>query len=546
MTKPSSRLIASLWLAIGFVLFRFIYAFVFTGASAGQALLDLPGIRLGGIFSHVRLFGPIGDHGLATVLQSAIPFMLTILAFGVLSYFVGPEEISRFALKSRSNFTRALGVSLSTLPALAEAAKRIFEALSYRSAPKRYLAIPLFETAIERANAISQNLTATQQPVGLAQHVLIHQLGIDQQASGPVQLEPGDALLITGATGSGKTTLLRSLAARPLALTRQLQVEVFGHDAQQNPAAIAALTQYVPQQPRDTFLNWRVDPEEILKLGISLTGTEMAKLSEGEAVRFAIAKALARKPKLLVLDEPYAALDDQAVAWLNKVLSDFRATGGVVVIAEHDLSRIDLVGAKILSLGAQDSAVSEWVKPKPTTGAQLLKFEGHSISSGEMVCLLGANAVGKTSFLKRLLKFASTGSLPTRFVPERVEDLFLGQTLAQEMALSDKLSKSRPGVTKETFDSLIPDSESLLETHPRDLSSGTKLALALSIAIAQRPKLLLIDEPVKGLDQATRLQMAQVLGCVQEMGCAIVFATHDKNFAALADRVVEIQGQVRS
>ena len=85
----------------------------------------------------------------------------------------------------------------------------------------------------------------------------------------------------------------------------------------------------------------------------------------------------------------------------------------------------------------------------------------------------------------------------------------------------------------------------LLDTHPRDLSSGTKLALALSIAVAQRPKLLLIDEPVKGLDRAARNQMAQVLGCIQEMGCAIVFATHDKNFAAIADRVLTLSERVR-
>ena len=546
MTKPSSRLIASLWLAIGFVLFRFIYAFLFTGASAGQTLLNLPGLRLGGIFSHVRLFGPVGYEGLVNVLETAVPFTLTILAFGVLSYFVGPEEVSRFALTSKSNFLRALGVSLSTLPALAEATKRIFQALSYRSAPKRYLAVPLFETAIERANSISQNLTSLQQPVCLATNVLIFQVSSEQHSSDLVQLDPGDALLVTGATGSGKTTLLRSLVARPQALDRQLRVEVFGYDAQGNAAAVAALTQYVPQQPRDTFLSWRVAPEELSKLGISLTGSETAALSEGEAVRFAIAKALLRKPKLLVLDEPYAALDDQAVTWLNQVLGEFRAAGGIVVVAEHDLSRINLPAAKHLSLGQHQGVAGDWVKPKVVGGDQLLEFEGQSISAGEMVCLLGANAVGKTSFLKRLLRFANVQSLPTRLVPERVEDLFLGQTLSQEFSLSDRLSKSRPGVTKETFDSLIPNSEALLHTHPRDLSSGTKLALALSIAIAQRPKLLLIDEPVKGLDQTSRVQMAQVLGCVQEMGCAIVFATHDKNFAALADRVIEIRGQVRT
>lgn len=544
MTKPSSRLIASIWLATGFVLFRFIYAFAFTGASSGQTLLDLPDLKLGGIFSHVRLFGPVGDQGLVNVLQSTIPFTLTILAFGVLSYFIGPEKIADVALKSQSNFLRALGISLATLPALAEAAKRIFEALGYRSAPKRYAALPLFETAIERANAISQSLTGSLATAQLNSDVLIKQITGSHELDDAIRLESGDALLVTGPTSSGKTTLLRSIAARPHGLDRQLKVEVFGFDAASDPRAVAALAQYVPQQPRDTFLDWRITPAELHELGISLTSTNITCLSEGEAVRLAIAKALHLKPKLLVLDEPYVALDDQAVQWLNHELTRFRACGGVVVIAEHDLSRTNLPDSKTLTLGVLETSASSWVKPGLVPGETLIEFEGQQLAAGEMLCLLGPNAVGKTSFLKRLLHAAKTKSLSTRFVPERVEDLFLGQTLAQEFALSDKLSGSRAGVTKETFDSLISRSDLLLNTHPRDLSSGTKLALALSIAIAQRPRLLLIDEPVKGLDQATRAQMAQVLGCVQEMGCAIVFATHDKNFASLADRVVEIQRRV--
>lgn len=545
MTKPSSRLIASIWLAIGFVLFRLGYAFAFTGASSGRVLIDLPGIRLGGIFSHVRLFGPVGDQGLINVFQSAVPFTLMILAFGVLSYFVGPEQIARLSIRSHSNFLRALAISLATLPALAEAAKRITEALSYRSAPRRYLPIPLFETAIERANAVSQELIASQQPNPTANDVVIYQFVKDQPAPDSVRLEAGDALLVTGETGSGKTTLLRSLAARPRAIDRQLKVEVFGFGAAENPAAVAALSQYVPQQPRERFLNWRLEPNELTNLGVALTSTEVAHLSEGEAVRFAIAKALVENPKLLVLDEPYAALDDQAAQWLNLALSEYRAAGGIVVVAEHELSRVDLPMAKTVSLGESQTIDTTVVKPQVASGEQLLVFEGQRIAAGEIICLLGANGVGKTSFLKRLLAVANTESLPARYVPERVEDLFLGQTLLQEFNLSDKLSKSRPGVTRETFESLIQNSQVLLDTHPRDLSSGTKLALALSIAVAQRPKLLLIDEPVKGLDRAARNQMAQVLGCIQEMGCAIVFATHDKNFAAIADRVIGLSEQVR-
>jgi energy-coupling factor transport system ATP-binding protein len=85
----------------------------------------------------------------------------------------------------------------------------------------------------------------------------------------------------------------------------------------------------------------------------------------------------------------------------------------------------------------------------------------------------------------------------------------------------------------------------MLITHPRDLSAGTKLVLALSIALALRPQLLLIDEPVKGLDTHTRSLMAEVLACVQETGCAVLFATHDQAFAAKANKRIELESGVR-
>lgn len=529
MIKPSTRLFAAIWLAVGFVLFRLVYAVVFSGASSGEVLVDLPGFGLGGIFSHVTLFGPIGVDGLLRTVASALPFAAAILAFGVISFFIGPEQIGRAAIRTKSNFLRALGVGVAVLPALAEAAKRISLALSYRSAPKRYALVPLLETAIARANAVSEALVVEKRLNPLNDEVLI---AVD--ANTEIRLRATEALLVRGVTGSGKTTLLRSIAARALDKNRQGSVNVFGFDAIENAQAAASFSKYVAQQPRDSFLDWKAN-----------ASMETAWLSEGEAVKQAISAALATKPKLLVLDEPYASLDAESCITLNRQLAEYREQGGILVVAEHETQRIDIPNAKLLHLGTE---VTPSLTPRTVAvvGRDLVsEFEGTQINQGDLICVLGPNGVGKTSYLKRLLAHAKNHRLNARFIPERVEDMFLAQSLEQEFVLSDRLSKSKAGTTRAAFESLLPLTKEMLLTHPRDLSAGTKLVLALSIALALRPQLLLIDEPVKGLDGITRSLMAEVLACVQETGCAVLFATHDQAFAAIAKKSVELGSGVK-
>jgi len=524
MIKPSIRLIAAIWLAIGFVLFRVLYVIIFTGASSGDPLVDMPGISLGGIFSHVTLFGPIGLDGLVRSLISALPFAIAILAFGLFSFFVGPELIGRFALRTKSNFLRALGVGISVLPAIAEAAERVSTALSYRSAPKRYALVPLLETAIARSSAVSEAMLPSAAADPLDDLVLI-----SREAEQSIELKPSDALVVRGVTGSGKTTLLRSIAARPLEPGRQSEASIFGFSASADPKSAASFSRYVPQQPRDLFLEWKLDPS-----------LRTAWLSEGEAVKHAISIALEAKPNLLVLDEPYASLDDASCDELNRQLAEYRNQGGILVVAEHEVRRINLPGAIELTLSDPYARKLTPRSPAVVGREQLFTFEGNAIQQADLIALSGPNGVGKTTYLKRLLARATAQKLSVRFIPERVEDLFLSQSLVQEFELSDKLSKSKPGTTRANFESLLPVSETLGSTHPRDLSAGTKLALALSIVLALKPQLLLIDEPVKGLDTNTRILMAEVLGCVQETGCAIVFATHDAGFASIANKKVEL------
>jgi energy-coupling factor transport system ATP-binding protein len=77
------------------------------------------------------------------------------------------------------------------------------------------------------------------------------------------------------------------------------------------------------------------------------------------------------------------------------------------------------------------------------------------------------------------------------------------------------------------------------EMHPRDLSEGQRLALALAIVLAPAPPLVLLDEPTRGLDYTAKSRLTAMLRGLAGDGHSVVLATHDVELVAdTADRVV--------
>ena len=85
-------------------------------------------------------------------------------------------------------------------------------------------------------------------------------------------------------------------------------------------------------------------------------------------------------------------------------------------------------------------------------------------------------------------------------------------------------------------------------SHPRDLSEGQRLALALAVVLVTTPPVLLLDEPTSGLDYPAKAELAEVLRRLADDGHAVMVATHDVEFAAeAADEVVVLaEGEVVS
>ncbi|MER8155692.1 ATP-binding cassette domain-containing protein [Streptomyces sp. NPDC094472] len=188
-----------------------------------------------------------------------------------------------------------------------------------------------------------------------------------------------------------------------------------------------------------------------------------------------------------------------------------------------------------------------------------------SVRPGETVALMGRNGAGKSTLLAGLvgLHEPASGSVrvgPDRVVPHRTRpaellrqvglvpqeprDLLYADTVAAECAAADQDAGAAPGTCRELVGRLLPEVAD--SAHPRDLSEGQRLALALSVILTARPPLLLLDEPTRGLDYAAKARLVEVVRGLAADGHAIVLATHDVELAAeLAHRVVILaEGEV--
>lgn len=105
------------------------------------------------------------------------------------------------------------------------------------------------------------------------------------------------------------------------------------------------------------------------------------------------------------------------------------------------------------------------------------------------------------------------------------------------MHISRRRRRRSPGTCRTLVSELLPDIPD--DIHPRDLSEGQRLTLALAVVLTAKPPLLLLDEPTRGLDYAAKARLLGILRGLAAEGHAIVLATHDVELAAeLAHRVI--------
>lgn len=170
--------------------------------------------------------------------------------------------------------------------------------------------------------------------------------------------------------------------------------------------------------------------------------------------------------------------------------------------------------------------------------------------TGTVTTLMGRNGAGKSTLLAALtgLVRATRGRvrldggadprpLTARelirrvgLVPQQPADLFFTDTVAAECAEADTTAGTIAGTTLDLLRGLTGGVEAT--RHPRDLSEGQQLALALAVVLVGSAPLILLDEPTRGLDYPAKARLATILAGLAADGRAVVVATHDVELAA--------------
>ena len=190
---------------------------------------------------------------------------------------------------------------------------------------------------------------------------------------------------------------------------------------------------------------------------------------------------------------------------------------------------------------------------------QVLKQVSANVFAHEIVAVMGRNGAGKSSLLKSLAGIMDgiTGAVlvdsqdPQKlksavrresigFIPQEPSDLLYGQSVDIECAQADSDNDVPKGTTVSVLNQLVPGIS--LHAHPRDLSEGQRLGLALSVVLSGNPKILILDEPTRGLDYQAKNELTRILiEFARATGKCVLLATHDVELVAeLASRVIFI------
>src|SRR5437016_6906080 len=199
-----------------------------------------------------------------------------------------------------------------------------------------------------------------------------------------LEVRAGEAVALLGANGAGKTTLLKILATlmRPTRGT----VLVAGHDCAREPERVRPhvglighgshvyedLTALENLKFWTALAGLRAAPAELAGALAAveldrLAGERVRTFSAGMKRRLSLARFVLARPRVLLLDEPFAGLDQRAKKWLEGYLEAFKAAGGALVMATHSFGRELALADRIVILAARTIALDT---PRASMGAE--------------------------------------------------------------------------------------------------------------------------------------------------------------------------------
>ena len=394
-----------------------------------------------------------------------------------------------------------------------------------------------------------------------------------------LRIETGEFVAIVGHNGSGKSTLTRILAGLE---PSEGTVDRPGSTGLGRYGGTAV----VLQRPESQILGTRVaddvvwglppgdsrpDVEALLdEVGLGGMGArDTASLSGGEMQRLAVAAALARRPALLIADEATAMIDASGREHLVTLLAELprRHEMSVVLVTHHVSETVAADRVVHLHEGYRVQHDTTWMQARTENPAalhdnsseRLLELSGveHTynrrtpwsqaalngiditVKRGEGVLVLGGNGSGKSTLAWIMAGLtgptSGTAQLGGKAMTSRVGEVGLAfqhsRLQLQRRTVSEDIAAAAGPETGSATVSAAMDAvgldRSLAARDIDSLSGGQMRRVVLAGLIARRPRMLVLDEPLAGLDPPGRDDIIGVLAGLRDRGVAIVVISHD-------------------
>ncbi|WP_312884621.1 ABC transporter ATP-binding protein [Nocardia barduliensis] len=405
-------------------------------------------------------------------------------------------------------------------------------------------------------------------------------------------VELGEFVAVVGHNGSGKSTLTRLLAGLP---------PTSGSVRRPGSAGLGRLggTALVLQRPESQTLGvlvaddvvWglsaqlaaEVDVEGLLgEVGLAgMGGKETATLSGGQQQRLAVAAALARRPALLIADEATSMIDPDGRRELVELLAALpkRHPMAVVLVTHHEADAAAADRVVHLAAGRSVARLPAWPRPvrderRRPMGEPILELRDvrhtynratpweapalHgvdlSVRRGEALLIVGGNGSGKSTlaWIMAGLIEPSSGRCDLRGKPiskqiGRVELAFQHSRLQlQKQTVGAEIADwggraTGSGAVGRALDAVGLD-RSLAARSIEELSGGQAKRVVLAAIVASHPQVVVLDEPLAGLDPEGRAEVVELLARLRDSGLTLIVISHDvADMAAVCDRTVHLR-----
>ncbi|MDP9291693.1 MAG: sugar ABC transporter ATP-binding protein [Verrucomicrobiota bacterium] len=452
-----------------------------------------------------------------------------------------------------------------------------------------------------------------------------------------LKVRPGEVHALLGENGAGKSTLLKILSgAHPHdSGTIEFDGAVLRHQPPFERQRIGIVTVYqefnlmpnmsvaenifIGREPgRANFVNWAAMRKAAGELSARLNlrvdpRTPIHALSVAEQQMVEIARALTMNAKLIILDEPTAALSDREVKKLHQIVRDLKSHGISTIYVTHRLNEVPdicdrftvlrdgkyagegevpettideiirmMVGRNVEYLPVEHHRGGEVVfrvkeltrvKRLRSPQAVLLRQMSLEVRKGEILGMAGLVGAGRTEFVRaifgaepfetgaiyldgREVKIKSPAEaidLGIALVPEdrKQQGLFLTHSVRLNLTLPSLkwLCVWRYFISKRLEDEFIERFRKSLrirmanrETIVGTLSGGNQQKLILARCLALKPKVLIVDEPTRGIDIGAKAEVHQLLRNLANDGAAVIVVSSElPEILSLADRIVTVK-----